>query len=200
MLTGGTVPELHRSILATGCEHTRRAGRRGLRLGCRLPGQAICSVGVTRKFMELRSALAGKERNGSRGTCCGELSPIGRPCEVDDVIVQRSGPVFREIHAWSVWRRDHAWTRVAERKHVRLGPNRQVPGPKIRPRGSCTRASRSFPRLVTLHVGDRAAVPWSARRTQQYMREHFIRNFRHGGHKCMKRGIRFRRSQQRCSL
>ncbi len=100
------IPEFNLSVLSAGGEEGRGAGGVGGGVGfvwlsaksLGPPCYGIGAVVVAGQEVELVAvgALEKGDRAGGRGG--GELSAVGRPREVDHVIVEDSGPVLGEVH------------------------------------------------------------------------------------------------------
>ncbi|OQB82417.1 MAG: hypothetical protein BWX86_02920 [Verrucomicrobia bacterium ADurb.Bin122] len=89
VLPGRGVPKLHLSILTAAGEQ-RAVGR---------IGEDVGAVVVAGQLMEALARLRREKRDGAGRGGRGERLPVGRPDEVDGVVVELRGPVFGQLHA-----------------------------------------------------------------------------------------------------
>ena len=103
VLAGGGIPEFHRAVLSAGGEQWGRGGN-GRRcsgsggLTWRHPSQGVRAANVAGKGVMLRPGVAGEERDGSGGGGGSEQRAVGRPGEINRIVVERRGPVLGEVH------------------------------------------------------------------------------------------------------
>jgi hypothetical protein len=92
VLAGGGVPEFHRPVLAAGGQQALRG----------MPGEGIGAVvmaGQVGGDGPVRGGVHG-DRAGGRGG--GEEGAVGRPAEIDHVVVECHRPVFADLHGGEV--------------------------------------------------------------------------------------------------
>ena len=88
LLSGARIPKFGGVILSTAGEE---------RLGG-MPSEHISAVIVTGELVLNRAVFEGVKGDGAVGGCGRELGAIGRPREVDRVVIKFGGPVFGQLH------------------------------------------------------------------------------------------------------
>ena len=97
--TGHAVPKPHGPILAAAREDRPvRFPVSAFRYHDRREGDGIGAVRMTRQLVQLRAARAIEQGDRPGGGRRGEQAAVGRPGEVDHIVVKLRGPGFREVH------------------------------------------------------------------------------------------------------